>query len=566
MKFLIPQLAVLMQGSGRKSNVKLLVRFLVLLATVIVLYSVLFHVIMEHEGQSHTWVTGFYWTLTVMSTLGFGDITFAGDLGRVFSILVLLSGIVFLMIMLPFTFIRFFYAPWLEAQNKARAPRSMPASLRGHVVLTHFDNVAANLIHGFDRLGVASVVLVPDLPQALELFDRGYRVMVGDLNHPDTYRNLRVPEAALVVVLNDDLASTNIIYTVREICDHVETVTNADHDDSLDILQLAGSTHVFQFHKLLGQALARRVLGVSLHTNVIGRFDELLIAEVPAMATTLPGQTLFESRLRARTGVNVVGIWERGQFRLPAAQTRIEPTTVLVLAGTADQLDRFEASVKPAGREDRQEGPVLILGGGRVGQAVAATLEQRGVDYRIIEKRADPRSGSNKVILGSAADRETLVAAGIEQAPSIIITTHEDDLNIYLTIYCRRLRPDVQIISRASFDRNVKTLHRAGANLVMSYSSIATTTIVNLLRPGSLVLLSESLNLFTATVDGRLNDRSLLDLHIREETGCSAIAIKHEGVVTANPEPDQVLRQGDELVLVGDVEAIGRFTARYSNG
>lgn len=42
----------------------------------ITLSSVLFHVIMVHEGQDHSWLTGFYRTLTVVSTLGFADITF----------------------------------------------------------------------------------------------------------------------------------------------------------------------------------------------------------------------------------------------------------------------------------------------------------------------------------------------------------------------------------------------------------------------------------------------------------------------------------------------------------
>jgi voltage-gated potassium channel len=68
------------------------------------------------EGRYHSWITGVYWTLTVMTTLGFGDITFASDIGRFFSIIVLLSGIVLLLILLPFMFIRLFYAPWLEAQ------------------------------------------------------------------------------------------------------------------------------------------------------------------------------------------------------------------------------------------------------------------------------------------------------------------------------------------------------------------------------------------------------------------------------------------------------------------
>lgn len=563
MKFLVSQITALTRAGRRERNVRLLARFLLLLAFVVTAYSILFHFLMEYEGRQYSWVTGFYWTMTVMSTLGFGDITFTGDLGRGFSILVLLSGIVFLLVMLPFTFIQFFYAPWLEMQNRARAPRVLPKGMRGHVVLTHFNNVAANLIARLDHLGITSVVLVSDLPRALELFDQGFRVMVGDMNHPDTYRNLRVAEAAVVVVLNDDLTSTNIIHTIREISDSVVTVTNADHDDSLDVLQLAGSTQVFQFHKLLGQALARRVLGTRLHANEIGRFDGLVIAEAPAMATTLPGQTLLESRLRTRTGVNVVGLWEQGEFLLPSPETRIGSSTVLVLAGTEEQLDRFEDAVRSPRKQDGRDGPVLILGGGRVGQAVGATLEGRGVDYRIVEKRPTLGRRSDKVITGSAADHETLIAAGIGSTPSIILTTHEDDLNIYLTIYCRRLRPDVQIISRASLNRNVRTLHRAGANLVMSYSSITTATIVNLLRPGSLLMLSENLNVFTVPVEGVLMDRPLRQLRIREETGCSVIAVRRDGAMTANPDPAEPLREGEEIIVVGDVEAVDRFLEHH---
>jgi len=78
-------------------------------------YSVLFHFLMEYEGRRFTWITGLYWTLTVMSTLGFGDFTFTSDLGQVFSVIVFLSGVLMLLITLPFTFITFFYAPWLEA-------------------------------------------------------------------------------------------------------------------------------------------------------------------------------------------------------------------------------------------------------------------------------------------------------------------------------------------------------------------------------------------------------------------------------------------------------------------
>lgn len=87
-----------------------------MLLFMICLYSILFHYIMEYEGRKFSWLTGVYWTLVTMSTLGFGDITFTTDLGKGFSVIVLLSGIIFLLMMLPFTFIQFIYAPWLDVQ------------------------------------------------------------------------------------------------------------------------------------------------------------------------------------------------------------------------------------------------------------------------------------------------------------------------------------------------------------------------------------------------------------------------------------------------------------------
>ena len=93
MKTLGPQLAYFLTDRETRRNIGALIKLLAFLFGTIVVFSVLFHLIMVYnEGQDHSWLTGFYWTLTVMSTLGFGDITFHTDLGRLFSIVVLLSG------------------------------------------------------------------------------------------------------------------------------------------------------------------------------------------------------------------------------------------------------------------------------------------------------------------------------------------------------------------------------------------------------------------------------------------------------------------------------------------
>ena len=120
MKTLGSQLGTLLEGAASRRQLVPFARYIGVLVAVILLYGWLFHVIMAWEGQQHSWFTGIYWALTVMSTLGFGDITFTTDLGRVFSSVVLLSGVVLLLIILPFLFIRLVYAPWLEERARTQ--------------------------------------------------------------------------------------------------------------------------------------------------------------------------------------------------------------------------------------------------------------------------------------------------------------------------------------------------------------------------------------------------------------------------------------------------------------
>ena len=132
MKLPATELAYIFGKGEMRRDLLALLRYGLFLIGVVAVYSTLFRVIMERvEGQAHSWVTAVYWTLVTMTTLGYGELTFQSDLGRLFSVVVLLSGVVLLLVVLPFTFIRFFYAPWLEAQLRLRAPRRLPSDHAG---------------------------------------------------------------------------------------------------------------------------------------------------------------------------------------------------------------------------------------------------------------------------------------------------------------------------------------------------------------------------------------------------------------------------------------------------
>lgn len=560
MKFLSSQITYVVRQSASRRNVRLLVRFMSVLAAMVTLYSILFHALMMLEGREHSWITGFYWTLTVMSTLGFGDITFTSDLGRAFSIVVLLSGMIFLLVLMPFTFIEFFYAPWMQAQAEARAPRQLPETTSGHVILTAYDPVTMSLIRKLDDYRYPYVLVVGELEEALRLHDLGVKVLFGEVDRPETYQLARVENAALVATTGNDFVNTNITFTIRELAPRLPIVTTANSADSVDILHLAGASHVLELPEMMGGALARRIIGADARAHVIGEFGDLRIAEATAAGTPLVGRTLAQSRLREHAGVNVIGMWKRGQFEVATADAVIDMHSVLLLAGSTEQLRRYDElfciyHVSAA--------PVIIVGGGRVGRATARALAEREMDYRIIESRPERIRDPEKYIHGNAADLATLERAGVQECPAVVITAHDDDQNVYLTLYCRRLRPDVQIISRAVRERNVFTLHRAGADFVLSYAWMGATAIFNYLKRADVLMVAEGLHVCETAVPPALAGRTLAEAAVPRETGCSVVALGSPGGMRINPGAQEVLEAGQRIVLICTPEAEQRFLDRY---
>lgn len=549
----------LRSGAARR-NLNVLGQFSIALIVLVIVYSVLFHLIMGWEGRSFTWLSGVYWTLTVMSTLGFGDITFHSDLGRFFSIVVLLSGTLFMLIILPFTFIKFFYQPWVASQAAAIAPHELPKGVTGHIVLLDYGPIETALVRQLQHRRHPYVVLAPNISEALRLHDLGVKVMVGERDDPDTYRRMRLQDAELLAATNRDTVNTNVVFTARSISTSTLIVATAEYPESVDILRLAGSNCVLQLAEMMGQQLARRVTGRDAKCHVIGGFGELLIAEASLGRTPLAGRTLHEINLRERGNVHVVGVWERGAFSAANPNTTISPSTVLLLAGTRAQLDEYDSLFCNYNASDK---PVVIIGGGRVGTACARALISDGVDCRVIDKAQDVAVESAQFVRGDAADRQVLETASLLESPAVIITTHDDDMNVYLTLYCRRLRPDIQIISRCTLDRNIDTLHRAGADFVMSYASMGANSIFNLLRRADVLLLAEGLIALDVQIPPLLAGRTLSETSIEETIACNVVAIQAPDGTVVNPPPDTELPLGARMIVIGGAETEELFLQRY---
>ena len=167
-------------------------------------------------------------------------------------------------------------------------------------------------------------------------------VVAGDNDSSATYQRINANGARMLLANCEDTTNTNITITAREIAPDLPIAAIAEEEDSIDVLQLSGATTVLPLKHQLGEYLANRA-DTGSDAHVIGAYRGLQIAELPARDTMLAGQTVRDTRLRERTGLSVVGLWERGKLRPAFPDSMIQPDGVIVLAGTESQIAALNA-------------------------------------------------------------------------------------------------------------------------------------------------------------------------------------------------------------------------------
>lgn len=543
----------ILQRITSRRNAIWLSRLFMVFIIVLVLYSITFQYLMRLEGQKHSFIAGLYWIISTMTTVGLGDITFYSDAGKLFSIFVMCTGILFLLILLPFTI-------YLLFQSSARIPRELPEGTCNHVVLTEYGPLTSALIERLKRYGQTYAVLISNIEEAIQLRDQGIRTVAGEYDDPNTFKEIRIDRAAFLVATGSDIINTSLAYTVRQVSKSIPIIATASGGTSVQILEQAGCTHVLALDEIMGQSLSRRIIAGDAMAHVIGQIDDLVIAEASAKGTPIVGKTIEQVCSSHLVDASIVGTWESGEFSLSQSTTTITGKSVLVIAGTQTQIDRYNELFCIY---NNSRAPIIIIGSGSVGRAMSCAMKERELDFRIIEKTKALIPDDIQHIHGDATNPQVLRQAGFFEAPAVAITSHSDPINIYLTTYCRHLRKDIQIISRATLDRNIHTLQTAGCDFVISHASLGANNIFNLSKRGNILMISEGVDVFRVKTPKTLIGKTIKYASIREKCGCSIIGLHDDGTMMINPYHDTILPSNGEIILIGSVESEEKFFQLY---
>jgi len=226
------------------------------------------------------------------------------------------------------------------------------------------------------------------------------------------------------------------------------------------------------------------------------------------------------------------------------------------------------------------EGHSIVCGYGRNGRQAAFKLRSHNKQCVIIE-------GSKKVILeieksgflyvtGDPTNDEVLQTAGIEKAANLITTLPSDADNLFVILSARQFNKKATLISRASKDTSERKLKIAGANNVIMPDKLGGEHMASLVVSPDIIEFVDKLSLtddcatnleeiVVNELPEEFKNKTLRDLDLRKETGCSVIGIKTaDNQYVINPESNVRLLPDTKLIVLGRKEQITKLRKLYN--
>jgi voltage-gated potassium channel len=223
---------------------------------------------------------------------------------------------------------------------------------------------------------------------------------------------------------------------------------------------------------------------------------------------------------------------------------------------------------------DSLSGHFVVCGYGEMGRQVCKELRRQGKSLVIADINEEAveqaRNDGFLAILGDAGLDTVLIQCGIKRADGLVVATDEDASNLLVVLSARGFRDDLPIIARANLEEVRDKLLRSGANGVLFPQGVAGRRMAQMLlhpeitdfldvitHEESLELILEKLTVSEGSV---LENRSLKDARVREQTGASIVGLKREGEgVIPSLQSTMELQAGDIVFALGTREQLDQL-------
>jgi voltage-gated potassium channel len=306
------------------------------------------------EGWS--FIESFYMTIITISTVGFQEVTPLSDAGRVFTIILILTGIVVITTGVGFIFSSIIEGTFSEVMRRQRMEKKL-TKIKKHFIICGSGVVGEDVLNEFIRAKVPFVVIdkqkdvidtfLKECPKTL--------YVIGDATDDEVLKTAGIERAkGIIAVLGSDADNLYICLTARSLNSKLRIIARAIESEAINKLKKAGADYVFSPEKIGGMRLAAAALRPSvtsfLDTILKGHHFNLTLDEVEVQEhSTIVGKTLKESEISKNIGIVIPAIKSGSLDKLtfnPRSDTKINPSDVLIAFGTAEQINQLKKLCK----------------------------------------------------------------------------------------------------------------------------------------------------------------------------------------------------------------------------
>lgn len=299
-----------------------------------------------------------YMTVITLSTVGYGETEPLGKRGRIFTIGLILMGV----ITIGYIVNRFTEAViqgYFQEGIRLRQQRRIMDSLSGHYIICGFSRTGRQIAKEFRAEDVSFVIIDSDDESVQRAQEEGYIVYQGDATLDESLLRVGVERAiCLVAALPSDAENLYTVLSAKTLNPSIRAIARASTEEALQKLQRGGADAVISPYITGGKRMAAAALRpevMDFVDGIISGTDRQLYMEEFWINATSPfiGQTLGQARLRAQTGALLLAI-RRVQGELiggPTAETIFMPGDALIAMGTAEQLRALNQLLGPIGSQ-----------------------------------------------------------------------------------------------------------------------------------------------------------------------------------------------------------------------
>ncbi len=299
---------------------------------------------------------GLYMTVITVSTVGFREVRELDDSGKFFVVVLIISGLTVLTYTLGSVGRVIVEGSIQRFVGRHRMAREIE-KFQGHYIVCGHGRMGQILCEELAREQVPFVVVEGDQDEAERLYDRGYKVVVGDATEDEVLEEAGVRKArGLVAVVSRNEDNLYITLSARVICKDdnpgLYILSRATDNQASEKILRAGADRVISPYIIGGMRIVQALLRPTVHDFVdiatqSGGLDLMFEEITIGGASHLDDVALKDSGIRADYDVIVIAIKKAAGNMIfnPGPATLLNQGDVLITLGDKEQLGRLATSL-----------------------------------------------------------------------------------------------------------------------------------------------------------------------------------------------------------------------------